>query len=185
VLSWEAAIRKMTWLPASLMGLLDRGLIAPGMAADLVVFDSASVLDHATYADPTALSTGIVHVVVNGAVALRDGKPTEARAGRTLLRPAEGISRPAVLPAPEGTEKRVRDAFALTFGTNRPFRVSAIGVPQQTGSWWSITGVGGYSANEERPFVVVFNDHDARDGGKAAVSVWLEGQYTTRPSRAR
>jgi N-acyl-D-aspartate/D-glutamate deacylase len=64
VLPWEAAIRKMTWLPASLMGLLDRGLIAPGMAADLVVFDSTTVLDHATYANPTAPSTGIVHVVV-------------------------------------------------------------------------------------------------------------------------
>ncbi|WP_353267105.1 amidohydrolase family protein [Gemmatimonas sp.] len=185
VLPWEAAIRKMTWLPASLMGLLDRGLIAPGMAADLVVFDSTTVLDHATYANPTAPSTGIVHVVVNGNVALRDGKPTGAQSGRTLQRPAEGISRPAVLPAPDGVEKRVRDAFALTVGPNRPFRITAIGIAQQAGSWWSITGVGGYSANEERPFTVVYHDTDPRHGGNASVSVWLDGQYTSKPSRRR
>ncbi len=185
VLPWEAAIRKMTWLPASLMGLLDRGLIAPGMAADLVVFDSTTVLDHATYANPTAPSTGIVHVVVNGTVALRDGKLTGAQAGRTLQRPAEGISRPAALPAADGVEKRVRDAFALTLGTNRPFRITAVGVAQQAGSWWSITGVGGYSANEERPFTVAYHDNDPRHGGTASVSVWLDGQYTTKPSRTR
>jgi N-acyl-D-aspartate/D-glutamate deacylase len=185
VLPWEAAIRKMTWLPASLMGLLDRGLIAPGMAADLVVFDSTTVLDHATYANPTAPSTGIVHVVVNGTVALRDGTLTGAQAGRTLQRPAEGISRPAVLPAQNDIEKRVRDAVALTSGTDRPFRITAVGVAQQAGSWWSITGVGGYSANEERPFTVAYNDNDPRHGGKSSVSVWLDGQYTTKPSRTR
>jgi N-acyl-D-amino-acid deacylase len=185
VLSWEAAIRKMTWLPASLMGLLDRGLIAPGMAADLVVFDSATVMDYATYANPTAPSTGVAHVVVNGVLALRDGTPTGAQAGRTLARPYEGISRPATLPTETDTEQRVRNAIAVAMGTNQRFNMTAVGIPQRAGQWWSVTGVGGFSAREERPFLVVYDDKDPRQPGRATVSVWLDGQYSTQPLRAR
>jgi N-acyl-D-aspartate/D-glutamate deacylase len=93
VLSWTAAMRKMTWLPASLMGLPDRGRVAEGMHADLVVFDSTTVVDHATFANPTAPSTGIVHVVVNGALAVRDGAVTGTRAGRALRRAPDMVSR--------------------------------------------------------------------------------------------
>ncbi len=185
VLSLEAAVRKMTWLPASLMGLLDRGLVAPGMAADLVIFDPATVMDHATYAEPTAVSTGIVHVVVNGTLALRDGVPTGMQAGRRLVRAMESISRPAQLQMESDIEQRVRDAVAVSFGTSRMFHITAAGIPQRAGQWWSITGVGGYSANEERPFVVVYDDQDPRQAGRRSVSVWLDGQYTTNalPSR--
>ncbi|WP_158514908.1 N-acyl-D-amino-acid deacylase family protein [Gemmatimonas phototrophica] len=185
VLSWEAAIRKMTWLPASLMGLLDRGLIAPGMAADLVVFDSSTVMDHATYANPTAPSTGVVHVVVNGTLALREGTPTGAQAGRTLLRPTEGISRPAAMLTQTDTDQRVRNAIAVAMGTNQRFTITATGIPQRAGQWWSVTGVGGFSAREERPFLVVYDDKDPRQPGRATVSVWLDGQYSTQPLRAR
>lgn len=92
-LSWEAAIRKMTWLPASLMGLSDRGQLAVGMLADVVVFDSATVIDQATYAQPTAPSLGIEHVLVNGVFALRDGKVTGVQTGRTLRRTRSMVSR--------------------------------------------------------------------------------------------
>ena len=62
----------------------DRGLIRPGLAADLVVFDPATVLDRATYADPEQGPLGLPHVLVNGVFAVRDGVYTGARAGQVL-----------------------------------------------------------------------------------------------------
>lgn len=57
-LTWEDAIRKMTGLPAATTGLVDRGLLAAGMAADVTVFDPATVIDHATFDEPTRPSAG-------------------------------------------------------------------------------------------------------------------------------
>jgi N-acyl-D-aspartate/D-glutamate deacylase len=87
VISLEAAIHKMSGLPARTIGMHDRGLIRIGMAADLVAFDPATVVDHATYDDPTAISDGIVHTVVNGQLAWQDGATTGVQAGRPLRRP--------------------------------------------------------------------------------------------------
>jgi N-acyl-D-aspartate/D-glutamate deacylase len=87
VLSWEDAVRKMTGLPAATIGMEGRGTLAPDMAADIVVFDPTTIIDHATYEDPTAMSDGIVHVLVNGEVAWRDGAATGAQAGRVLRKP--------------------------------------------------------------------------------------------------
>jgi hypothetical protein len=72
----------------------DRGFLAPGMAADIAVFDPATVIDRATYAEPTLASVGIRHVIVNGRLALRDGTPTGAQSGRVLVRAANMPSRP-------------------------------------------------------------------------------------------
>ncbi len=58
-LTWEDAIRKMTGLPAATIGLVDRGVLAPGMAADVVVFDPATIIDHATFEAPTRPSEGV------------------------------------------------------------------------------------------------------------------------------
>jgi N-acyl-D-aspartate/D-glutamate deacylase len=93
-LTWEDAIRKMTGLPANTIGLLDRGFIAPGMAADITVFDSATVIDHSTYQEPELLSEGIRYVVVNGRVALKDGTATGERGGAALVRSGHMPSRP-------------------------------------------------------------------------------------------
>jgi N-acyl-D-amino-acid deacylase len=75
----------MTSFPASKFGLWDRGLIRPGFAADLVVFDAATVIDQATYEDPEQPPVGMPHVLVNGVFAVRDGVYTGARAGQVLL----------------------------------------------------------------------------------------------------
>jgi len=83
----EEAVRKMTSLPAARLGLGDRGLVRPGMAADLVVFDPATVSGTATYAHPKQYPVGIELVVVNGQVVLQDGIRTDARPGRPLLHP--------------------------------------------------------------------------------------------------
>ena len=80
------AVRKMTALPAAIIGMTDRGVISVGMAADITVFDSATVVDRATYEKPTEPSEGVRHVLVNGRVALRDGAPTGATGGRALRR---------------------------------------------------------------------------------------------------
>ncbi len=93
-LTWADAIRKMTGLPASTIGMVDRGFLAPGMAADVTVFDPKTVIDHSTYADPARPAEGIRDVFVNGQLALRDGKPTGVRAGAVLTRTEHMPSRP-------------------------------------------------------------------------------------------
>ncbi len=80
------AIRSLTALPAQILGLKDRGRIAEGMLADVVVFDPEQIRDKATYFEPFQYSEGISHVLVNGAFVLDEGKPTAARPGRMLTR---------------------------------------------------------------------------------------------------
>lgn len=94
VLTWEDAVRRMTGLPAATIGLANRGYLATGMAADIVVFDPATVMDHATFESPTEPSTGIRHVFVNGRHALNDGVPTGEQGGEALLRGPHEPSRP-------------------------------------------------------------------------------------------
>lgn len=84
LLSLEEAIRKMTSLPASRMRLADRGIVRAGMAADLVVFDPASVRERSTYADPNRYSEGFRYVAVNGQLVVDEGRLTAARPGRPL-----------------------------------------------------------------------------------------------------
>jgi N-acyl-D-amino-acid deacylase len=83
-LTLTQAINKMTALPASRIHLRDRGRIAPRMAADVVVFDPATIHDTATYAEPFQYPVGIGAVIVNGAVALREGQRGEQRTGKPL-----------------------------------------------------------------------------------------------------
>jgi N-acyl-D-amino-acid deacylase len=83
-LPYETAIHKMTAAPAARMRLRDRGRIAPGMFADLVVFDPARVADRATFENPHQYPVGIQHVMVNGSWVLRDGEHTGARPGRVI-----------------------------------------------------------------------------------------------------
>ncbi|HYK83582.1 MAG TPA: D-aminoacylase [Gemmatimonadales bacterium] len=83
----EVAVRKMTSLAAQRVGLGDRGLLRPGMAADVTVFDPARVADRATFARPHQPSTGIVYVFVNGQKVLDHGTLTAARPGRGLRGP--------------------------------------------------------------------------------------------------
>ena len=99
LLTWQEAVRKMTALPAATIGLIDRGYLAHGMAADITVFDPKTVIDHATYEKPTARSDGIRHVLVNGTFALRDGTPSGAAGGRLLIRAAGMPSRPSTANA--------------------------------------------------------------------------------------
>jgi N-acyl-D-aspartate/D-glutamate deacylase len=79
----------MTSLPASRMKLSDRGKIAPGMKADLVLFDPATVIDRSTFEEPRKLSAGIIRVYVNGEAVWSDGKTSGTRPGRVLTPTAQ------------------------------------------------------------------------------------------------
>jgi N-acyl-D-aspartate/D-glutamate deacylase len=84
VLSIEDAIRKITAEPARRLGLTDRGRLEPGLAADLVVFDPATVGNRATEAAPAARPAGIGRVMVNGEWVVVDGQASGARPGLVL-----------------------------------------------------------------------------------------------------
>jgi len=80
----EDAIRKITSMPAQREHLQDRGLLRTGMYADITVFDPTTIVDHATYEEPTKLSEGVHYVFVNGQLEFENGKLTGAMAGRPL-----------------------------------------------------------------------------------------------------
>ncbi len=84
VLTMEAAIHKLSGLPAENLGLRARGRLAKGYFADVVVFDPAQVRDHATFEQPHQYATGMVHVFVNGEQVLADGEHTGATPGRVV-----------------------------------------------------------------------------------------------------
>ena len=103
ILGWSArgegpldlgqAIRRMTGQTAATLGLTDRGTIAPGMVADLVLFDPSRVRDTSTYAEPTRLAEGIEAVLVGGRFALDGGQVVARDLGRVLRRPLPDAKR--------------------------------------------------------------------------------------------
>jgi dihydroorotase/N-acyl-D-amino-acid deacylase len=84
VLTLPDAVRKMTSFPAQITGLTDRGLLRPGMAADITIFDPKTVSDKATFQNPLQYPVGILYVVVNGVVVIDQGQHTGAKPGRVL-----------------------------------------------------------------------------------------------------
>ena len=83
----EEAVRRMTSMPADHLAIKERGRLAEGYFADLVVFDPARIQDHATFEKPHQYATGVVHVFVNGTQVLRDGEHTGATPGRVVRGP--------------------------------------------------------------------------------------------------
>lgn len=92
VISLEDAVRKMTSLPAMRLGLTDRGLVRPGMAADLVCFDVEGIRDVATYEDPCRPPEGIPWVIVNGVPVIEEGRHSGRLPGRALRGPAAAVN---------------------------------------------------------------------------------------------
>ena len=93
VISLEFAIRKMTSLAAQRVGLNERGLLKPGMYADITVFDPATIIDRSTFEQPSQLATGVSYVLVNGVPVLDGGQVTAALPGRALRGPGYRSSR--------------------------------------------------------------------------------------------
>jgi N-acyl-D-amino-acid deacylase len=80
----EEAIRKLTSLPADVLSLTDRGRLREGAFADVVIFDPQTFQDHSTYQKPMQYATGVMDVLINGQLVLKDGEPTGTRSGRVL-----------------------------------------------------------------------------------------------------
>ena len=87
VISLEFAIRKMTSLAAQRVGISNRGLLKPGMYADITVFDPNTIIDRSTYENPAQLATGVSYVLVNGVPVVDNGQVTAALPGRALRGP--------------------------------------------------------------------------------------------------
>jgi N-acyl-D-amino-acid deacylase len=87
VVTLEDAIHRLTWFPAQKLKIERRGLLAPGYFADVVVFDPATITDHATFEEPHQYATGVAHVFVNGEQVIRDGEHTGATPGRVVRGP--------------------------------------------------------------------------------------------------
>ena len=202
-LTWTDAIRKMTLLPATTIGMVDRGAIAPGMAADITVFDPQTVIDRATYEEPALPSEGVRHVLVNGGFALRDGVPTGERHGRALLRKRDMPSRPMSSGA-RGLSARGRgdgegpagESFDVTINleqgaTDRHARGSLrarlpgglsidadeLGVLQTSGPWASITAMARVrpSGDHHAVLIVVDRADPSRTDDRAVVRLAIAG----------
>jgi N-acyl-D-amino-acid deacylase len=87
VIPLEEAIHKLTFLSAQKLNIKKRGKLAPGFYADIVIFDPATIQDHATFAEPHQYATGVQQVFVNGEQVLKDGEHTGARPGRFVRGP--------------------------------------------------------------------------------------------------
>jgi len=145
------AVRKMTGLPATIIGMVDRGFIAVGMAADLAIFDSATVIDRATFEQPMAASEGIRFVLVNGRVALKDGEPTGITGGRALRRTRASVSRPMVVSLSLALEAEGVDSGRTlsvdlsqrrlrVTGEGETLEAIELGLLQTAPKWASVTG---------------------------------------------
>jgi N-acyl-D-amino-acid deacylase len=104
VIPLEAAIFKLAALPAKNLGLRDRGLLAAGYFADVVVFDPATIADHATFDRPHQYATGMRHVFVNGIQVLKNGQHTGARPGRAVW--GRGRQKPSAATTVRGESLR-------------------------------------------------------------------------------
>jgi N-acyl-D-amino-acid deacylase len=89
VISLAEAVRRLSGLPATNLGLGNRGFLKPGMFADVVVFDPQTVADRATFENPHQYAVGVRHVFVNGVQVLKDGEHTGAKPGRALWGPGK------------------------------------------------------------------------------------------------
>ena len=201
-LTWEEAIRKMTGLPASTIGMVDRGFLALGMAADITVFDPATVIDHATFERPTERSEGVRYVLVNGTLALKDGQPTGERAGRALARQAYMPSRPmssgrrrvtgagtmsgaqVTFDVRQEPSRRARGSFRLKdSATNRILEGTELGLLQVTDRWASFTARARWlPAGEERAVTVVIDQGDPAAAGTTRMIVDAEGELVLQGS---
>ena len=90
VIALEEAIAKMTSRSAAMLGLTDRGVVAAGKKADVVIFDAATIADRGTPQEPAQAPVGVDTVIVNGQVVLDRGEVTSARPGRVLRRTGPG-----------------------------------------------------------------------------------------------
>jgi len=196
VLTWEDAIRKMTALPAATIGMIDRGLLANGMAADVTVFDPATVIDRATYEDAGQLSEGVRYVLVNGRVAVRHGRVTGEQGGRVLLHDEHMPTRPMNATAERQVKLsgKIKPGTTVRLAVTQPrsarqaqgtFRVTTpdltieateLGTLQTFGRWASFTARGRTQSS---------SDGAGDAGSSVALTVVVDGDDPLAATRGR
>ncbi|WP_375403602.1 amidohydrolase family protein [uncultured Sphingomonas sp.] len=196
LVGWPEAVRKMTALPATMIGLAERGYLLPGMIADVTVFDPATVIDRATIEDPTLPSVGVETVLVNGVLAVDAGRATDAPAGRPLARSRHEPGRPMDLRAarmlavdgtlPDGV--RVSARLAQRPGAARPagtVRVTGLaggafaftpGILQATAGWASVTGVVRRADGRLGAATLFAEEADPQADGRPALALLVDGR---------
>ena len=201
-LTWPDAIRKMTLLPAATIGLVDRGMIAAGMAADITIFDPAKVGDQATFEQPTLKSNGIRHVIVGGQPALQDGTATGRHGGEALFRDRRMPSRPLDMararrltvkmpPVDRNTgwwldidvaqaagAPRARGTLNAVSPIRSSYEAIEIGMLQAANNWATLTvraRVVGGRALERNLLIVVEGADRWLSGEPPSVTMWEEG----------
>lgn len=201
------AIRKMTALPATIIGMTDRGYLAPGMRADVVTFDAGRIRDHATYDAPTLPSEGVRDVFVNGQAALRDGIATGAHGGKVVLRTAYMPSRPMT---PAGRKRSISGSgvveasggrYSVSFAiTQKPgeagssgrltlkdrasgmqWKAERLGTIQTASEWASVTAVLRDAAGVTRPVTLTL---EKAQGPRIVVS-FGDQEFVSGQARAR
>jgi N-acyl-D-aspartate/D-glutamate deacylase len=197
-LTWEDAIRKMTGLPAATVGLVTRGLLVPGMAADIAIFDPGAIGDRATFEAPTAMPVGMRHVLVNGTLAWKDGAATGERAGAVLLRGPHEPSRPMSAAIARKVSGRVessevdanvsveqapnqrapRGRFRMLDRTSRTtFELTELGALQVAPGWAAVTGRGRIGADERAMTVIVEQADPLDEKGSTTLIILGEDGY--------
>lgn len=194
-LTWQDAIRKMTALPAATIGLVDRGYVAAGMAADITIFDPRTIIDRATYENPALLSEGVRHVLVNGVHALKDGGVTGAQGGKALFRGAGMPSRPMPAAGRKVTSRGTSDVYDVTIdvvqksgahaatgtvrliekSTGRVIQMTDFGVLHTASQWFAITGTGRVTPGGAlRAVTVIVDDADPLAAGERSILASVE-----------
>lgn len=195
LMGWGEAVRKMTALPATMVGLSERGYLLPGMVADITLFDPATVIDQSTVEAPTRPSLGIKAVVVNGKLALDDGGMVEGTFGTRLVRSRHEPSRPmnfdiARSVTAKGNVDGATIAISLTqaAGAAAPKgKVSVKGLPggaltftpsilQTTKGWASITGTGRRGKARVEAITFQLEQADPFGGGKPTLTILADGR---------
>ncbi|SDI71597.1 N-acyl-D-amino-acid deacylase family protein [Natribacillus halophilus] len=206
LLSFEEAVQKMTGLPATMIGMTDRGFIAEGMVADITVFDPETVTDNAEFEDPQQYADGIEQVLVNGEFALQDGGTTDAQLGEALQRTGNMPSRPmsvdkdvsvegaGTLRNVDGSgspdeevaiavEQAASDSAATGYfqfnheDAGIELEADEVGQLQAKEDWASFTGLGTLENGEERTFEVIVEENDPMiEDERASVTVYIEDE---------
>mgnify|MGYP001346101722 CR=1 FL=1 len=210
LVEWEEMIRKMTGLPATIIGMTDRGFIAEGMVADITVFDPETVIDKATFDNPKQYAEGIEYVLINGKLALAEGELTGTQAGQALKRAPNMPSRPMNLSEPihvdaegdlvtmnSGAATGLRVDYALDQDPDARqaeghFRISDendeldfeaddFGKVQVTDGWASFTGRGTLNGSDERIFQVIVDENEPMiTDQRPTVTIYIEGMDEIR-----
>jgi beta-lactamase class A len=138
LISLSEAVRRLSGLPATNLGLSDRGFLRPGAYADVVVFDPAAIGDRATFEKPHQYAVGVKHVLVNGVPVLKDGEHTGATPGRALKGPGAVVLTARAPESDAALESLEREIARLAEGAGGPVGVSAIHL--ETGRRVSLRG---------------------------------------------